>query len=542
MLLSNGVHAGSVLSGIISVGNEPEGLAYDYAMGEIFVANAQSSSLSVISDSNNSVVATVCLPSSPSSVAFDSGKGEIFAANYLTPCSVYVISDINYSLLATVPLNSSVMAIAYDSAKGEIFTANFGGSSVSIISDRTNTVIATIPVGYNPSGIAYDAAKGEVFVTNLVLVDNVTHVPNSVSIISDSNDTVIANIYAGFGDGGLVYDSQKGEIFAASSQASSVEVISDSNNSVVATIPVGAEPFGLAYDSGKGEIFVTHASSLNALSVISDANNTMISNMTMTAPAGLAYDSGVGSMYISNWYGSSVSVISDSSVLPPPTYINTPTPTFSPFPTLTPPPINLSIPLPTTSSQPGLTVSETPTVSNNSVRVYLSAVTGVNVTVEGPSLLEGTQVNVTTADYGSKPPIGTAGAPLNNAVFYDVSVASDGAILGSDVTATISIADPSFSSSSVIEYFNGSAWTPITTNFSSPNTVTCTIPVSVLTGTPFAVGTTKNSGSGANLTEIIYGLIVGIAVVAATVMVLTLAMREKDAKQNNEFTSVTFSS
>ena len=130
---ANVVHAVGAITGIISVGSEPEGLAYDSAKGEIFVADGDSSSVSVISDSNNSVVATIKLATSPCAIVYDSGKGEIFAANYENAGFVYEISDTNNSVVATVPVGSSPTAIAYDSGKGEIFTANFGNSTVSVL-------------------------------------------------------------------------------------------------------------------------------------------------------------------------------------------------------------------------------------------------------------------------------------------------------------------------------------------------------------------------------------------------------------------------
>ena len=54
------------------------GLAYDSAKGEIFVANGDFDSVSVISDSTNTVIANVTLESNPQGICYDSGKGEVF--------------------------------------------------------------------------------------------------------------------------------------------------------------------------------------------------------------------------------------------------------------------------------------------------------------------------------------------------------------------------------------------------------------------------------------------------------------------------------
>ena len=97
----NAVHAVEVTA-TISVGTTSGGhygIAYDSGRGEIFVTNLDFNSVSVISDSTNTVVATITVGSLPWGIAYDSGKGEIFVANYASD-SVSVISD---SSLPPVP-------------------------------------------------------------------------------------------------------------------------------------------------------------------------------------------------------------------------------------------------------------------------------------------------------------------------------------------------------------------------------------------------------------------------------------------------------
>ena len=52
------------------------GAAYDSGKGEVFVTNEGSDTVSVISDSTNTVVATVPMRYAPYAIAYDSGKGE----------------------------------------------------------------------------------------------------------------------------------------------------------------------------------------------------------------------------------------------------------------------------------------------------------------------------------------------------------------------------------------------------------------------------------------------------------------------------------
>ena len=102
MSAANTVHALGVTD-TITVGNLPYGVAYDSIKSEIFVSNAGGivgeSTISVISDNNNTAVATIPtgeMPSAAGAIAYDSGKNEIFVTHLIvqatnTPSSVSVI-------------------------------------------------------------------------------------------------------------------------------------------------------------------------------------------------------------------------------------------------------------------------------------------------------------------------------------------------------------------------------------------------------------------------------------------------------------------
>jgi YVTN family beta-propeller protein len=65
---------------------------YDPDKGRVFVSNYNSTSLSVISDNNNTVIANLPLQMQPQGMAFDSGKNELFIT-YSESNKVSVIAD-----------------------------------------------------------------------------------------------------------------------------------------------------------------------------------------------------------------------------------------------------------------------------------------------------------------------------------------------------------------------------------------------------------------------------------------------------------------
>jgi YVTN family beta-propeller protein len=199
-------------------------VAYDPAKGEIFVVNTNAGTVSVISDTTNTVVATIPLGNPvpigvASWIVYDSGRAELFVSlSFAYNGEVAVISDSNNSIVGKILVGGEPEGVVYDSAKGEIFVANALSKAVSVISDTTNTVVANVTVPYGTLAMAYDSGKGEIFATNLP--------PNNSSNPNASSNTI--------------------------------SVISDSSNTAIATITVGSNPQGIAYDSGKNEIFVTN--------------------------------------------------------------------------------------------------------------------------------------------------------------------------------------------------------------------------------------------------------------------------------------------
>src|SRR5665647_2957038 len=164
----------------------------------MYVANFDSNTVSVISDSTNTVVATIEVGTQPKNIAYDGGKDEMFVTNWGSG-TVSVISDRTHLVVATIPVGTHPVGITYDSAKSEVFVANSGDNTVSVISDSNNSVVATVTTGTNllngssahglgdahPIGVTYDSATNEIYVVNSYPDSSGS---GTVSVISDSNN------------------------------------------------------------------------------------------------------------------------------------------------------------------------------------------------------------------------------------------------------------------------------------------------------------------------------------------------------------------
>jgi YVTN family beta-propeller protein len=285
-------------------------MAYDSGKGEVFVANKNNTNgntVSVISDKTNAVVATDTVGQNPSGLAYDSGKGEVFVLN-ANSNDLSVISDTTNAVVATIPVGSGPNDVTYDSGKGEVFVPNWNSGTVSVVSDTTNSVVSTIPVGGWPSQAIYDPAKGELFALNAY--------SNSVSIISDATNMVATTVPVGTGPADMTYDSGKGEVFVSNFWSSNVSVISDASDSVVGTVPTGPDPAGMTYIPAQSEVFLEsivggpNASVGRNISVISDSSDRIVASIPEPGTTyGAAYDLGLNELFVPT-FPDSVNVIS----------------------------------------------------------------------------------------------------------------------------------------------------------------------------------------------------------------------------------------
>jgi YVTN family beta-propeller protein len=295
---------GSVTS-TITVGYSPIGVTYDGGNGNVYVANTNSNSVSVISAATNTVVATITVGNNPRCIAYDDENGNLYVSN-IGGSSVSVISGATNTVVASIGVGNNPDGVAYDSGNGDLYVGNNANSNVSVISGATNTVVATVGVGTNPLGVAYDSGNGDLYVVNFGA--------SNVSVISGATNKVVANIGVGFDPWDDAFDSGNGYIYVVNTVDSNVSVISGTLNKVVANVGVGTNPYGVAYDSGNGDMYVSNRGS-NNISVISGATNKVLPSGINVGnqPWGVGYDSANGNVYVSDsggGTGNTVSVIS----------------------------------------------------------------------------------------------------------------------------------------------------------------------------------------------------------------------------------------
>src|SRR5216683_689259 len=154
----------------IRVGRFPVGVAVNPRTDTIYVANANSGTVSVISGRTNTVTATIHLGGRfPVGVAANARTNTIYvtrAGKIVARKTVSVISGRTNMVVATVRVGyPAAFGVAANPRTNTIYVAN-GGDETVVISGRTNTVAARVRTGSCSVGVATDPRTNTSFVTN----------------------------------------------------------------------------------------------------------------------------------------------------------------------------------------------------------------------------------------------------------------------------------------------------------------------------------------------------------------------------------------
>jgi YVTN family beta-propeller protein len=268
----------------IDVGKAPLDIAVNTATNTIYVANARSNSISVISGENNTKI------------------GE----------------DI---LLGDEPTD-----IAVNKRTNTVYVSHRFSDTVSVISGENNTKIGEdIPVGNYPTDIAVNELLSKVYVLtgedndkiSVIRAWNNTKIGEDISLehnamtIGVDDSLILTRLGIESGKEIFVPDSRD-KIYVANLGSNSISVISGENNTKIGEdIPVGDVPADIAVNKDTNTIYVANLGS-NSISVISGENNTKIGEDILLGdvPADIAVNQDTNTIYVADGDSDTVSVIS----------------------------------------------------------------------------------------------------------------------------------------------------------------------------------------------------------------------------------------
>jgi YVTN family beta-propeller protein len=328
---------GSVV-GRQAIGANPQSLAIDPASNMVYVGNAYSGTVSVVSTVTYALLGTISL-GGVVAISFDPQNGDV----YLGSPDLGVVAAYNGSsmtLVTDVHVLTSVFSLdlTYDAESGDIAVAEFNSATpIQLILPTNNTIHGNLTsVAEAPSNLAYSAATNRFFVTyeqtNDVASYNATtgafgtyaslgtnpqqsafdptngllYVANdeadNLTVISTATDRVVGSVGVEFPPYAVVYDPADGLIYATNPSEAALNVINPALGALVGMIPVGQQPLSIVYDPVDQDLFVP-CEETNNISVVSGTTGALLRTIGLGVhdlPFWSAVDPTTGTVWIAS--------------------------------------------------------------------------------------------------------------------------------------------------------------------------------------------------------------------------------------------------
>ncbi|RAV21406.1 S-layer homology domain-containing protein [Paenibacillus contaminans] len=292
----------------VAAGRGPHAVAVNPVTSRIYVANADSDSVTVLEDTYGGGVVTVAnidVGTTPYALAVNPVTNKIYVANADSD-TVTVIDGVTNNTIE-VDVGILPFAVAVNTVTNKIYVANLGSDTVTVIDGATadmdtEAVTATIQVGESPFAIAVNEAANKIYVANVdgdtvTVIDGVSNSSSSVS--------------TGAGPNALAVNPLTGSVYVANFYSNTVTVI-DGTTGDVSTLNVGITPTAVEVNPVTGMIYVTNTTS-NNVTVIDGANHSISTVSVGSGPSSLAINAETNKIHIANYDSNDVTVIDGRS-------------------------------------------------------------------------------------------------------------------------------------------------------------------------------------------------------------------------------------
>ena len=238
--------AGGGLVKTLTTGYRSIGFAASPDGKHVYVTNASEkpgvSTVSVIDTATQMVVAPLQPGIYPQGIAVNATGTRAYIANS-NSSDVTVLDLVNNKTLTTVPIESGSgypVGVAVNASGTIVYVTSYYSGKVSVIDAGSNTITATIPVESYPFGVAVNPDGTRVYVAN--------RTPAYVSVIDTTSNTVVAtiNIMGGYLDS-IAVDPTGTRAYVTNRHSGAVHVIDTATNTIITNVPMGGRTYGNAY-------------------------------------------------------------------------------------------------------------------------------------------------------------------------------------------------------------------------------------------------------------------------------------------------------
>jgi YVTN family beta-propeller protein len=302
--------AQSVTTTVFS-GAAPSAVAVNPATDNVYVANQNAGSVTVIAGATNNTV-NVGVGSGPDAIAVNPVTNQIYVANLGSGTVTVIDGPTNTTTTLTLPAGSAPSAIAVDAATNKVFVADeiAGTGSVTIINGASDTpaVTASVATSLALAAGAEPTAVGVDPVTNFIYVATNNGAAGGVTVVNGATNSISSTVVAGSGPIALAVNPITNTIYVANQGGNSVTAINGSTNATT-TVGVGTSPDAVAVNPVTNLVYVANSGGAGSVSVISGTSVTAtIAAGIGPAPSAISVDPTSNEIYVANYSNSNGSV------------------------------------------------------------------------------------------------------------------------------------------------------------------------------------------------------------------------------------------
>jgi YVTN family beta-propeller protein len=280
---------------------DPTSLALDATVGQIYIGDFGSNSLTLVNLTTSTSEATTALSGSPLAITVDPASDRAFVAG-LDPTSspgpgqVITVDGSTGSVLESVQVDSPT-AIAFDPDDGYVYAADSGGGPniVTVLNGTSGKLVDTIASPSPMNGSAeWSAAAVNPGLDAVYFADQTN---GSVLTINASSDTIEGWAPVGPSPAALAFDARTDLLFVANAGLKQLTVVNGSTGRTLGQIPISTYPSALAVDNSTGEVYVASGNSSRII-VVDEASHRAVKNLSADyGPSALVGDPGTNELF-----------------------------------------------------------------------------------------------------------------------------------------------------------------------------------------------------------------------------------------------------
>ena len=294
----------------VSAGSAPSAVAANPVTNQIYVTNAASNTVTVINGATNATT-TVSVGTVPQAVAVNAVTNQIYVANYGS--NTVTVIDGATNATTTVSVGSGPFAVAVNPVTNQIYVANLDSNTVTVINGSTNAT-TTVSVGSEPGSVTVNP------VTNKIYVANTNPATNTVTVIDGATNATtslsIEDYLLGVAVNPITNQIYVGNTNLANSN--NVTVLNGETNAFTATVNLelnpnlNESPGAMAINPVTNKIYVAQPN-INTVVVIDGATNSTTFVSAGTDPEPVAVNPVTNEIYVGNYESSNTVVVIDGA-------------------------------------------------------------------------------------------------------------------------------------------------------------------------------------------------------------------------------------